>query len=111
MSGCNPSSFASTFSFSLALPELAEQARNGVPTGVQKICTRDDSGGELYGSSCKGEICAMSAVVISPETTIETSLTGQLLLDNPLLNKGSAFPKVSDGSSAFGTASTALFHN
>ena len=23
---------------------------------------------------------------------IETSLTGQLLLDNPLLNKGSAFP-------------------
>ena len=27
------------------------------------------------------------------ETVIETSLTGQLLLDNPLLNKGSAFPE------------------
>src|SRR5688572_22174287 len=35
----------------------------------------------------------MSAAVISPETTIETNLTGQLLLDNPLLNKGSAFPE------------------
>lgn len=27
------------------------------------------------------------------ETVIETNLTGQLLLDNPLLNKGSAFPE------------------
>ena len=27
------------------------------------------------------------------EAVIETSLTGQLLLDNPLLNKGSAFPE------------------
>ena len=26
------------------------------------------------------------------ETVMQTSLTGQLLLDNPLLNKGSAFP-------------------
>jgi malate dehydrogenase (oxaloacetate-decarboxylating) len=36
----------------------------------------------------------MSAVVISQsEAVIETSLTSQLLLDNPLLNKGSAFPE------------------
>jgi malate dehydrogenase (oxaloacetate-decarboxylating) len=36
----------------------------------------------------------MSSVVVSQcETLIETSLTGQLLLDNPLLNKGSAFPE------------------
>ena len=36
----------------------------------------------------------MSTVVESPsEALIETSLTGQLLLDNPLLNKGSAFPE------------------
>jgi len=35
----------------------------------------------------------MSAVVESrSETLIETSLTGQVLLDAPLLNKGSAFP-------------------
>jgi len=35
----------------------------------------------------------MSAVVESrSETLMETSITGQLLLDNPLLNKGSAFP-------------------
>ena len=36
----------------------------------------------------------MSTVVESrSEAHIETSLTGQLLLDNPLLNKGSAFPE------------------
>jgi malate dehydrogenase (oxaloacetate-decarboxylating) len=36
----------------------------------------------------------MSTVVEDrSETLIETSLTGQLLLDNPLLNKGSAFPE------------------
>ena len=36
----------------------------------------------------------MSTVVESPsEALIETSLTGQLLLDNPLFNKGSAFPE------------------
>src|SRR4026207_1668045 len=36
----------------------------------------------------------MSTVAESrSETRIETSLTGQLLLDNPLLNKGSAFPE------------------
>ena len=36
----------------------------------------------------------MSTVAESPsETRIETSLTGQVLLDNPLLNKGSAFPE------------------
>jgi malate dehydrogenase (oxaloacetate-decarboxylating) len=36
----------------------------------------------------------MSAVVTNPsEAFIETSLTGQRLLDNPLLNKGSAFSK------------------
>jgi malate dehydrogenase (oxaloacetate-decarboxylating) len=35
----------------------------------------------------------MSSVAISrSEASIETHLTGQLLLDNPLLNKGSAFP-------------------
>ena len=36
----------------------------------------------------------MSSVAISrtEEDRVETSLTGQLLLDNPLLNKGSAFP-------------------
>ena len=34
----------------------------------------------------------MSSVVTS-EAVIKTSLTGQLLLDNPLLNKGSAFPE------------------
>ena len=34
----------------------------------------------------------MSSIVINhPEAPIETGLTGQLLLDNPLLNKGSAF--------------------
>ena len=35
----------------------------------------------------------MSSVVASLSEVLETSLTGQLLLDNPLLNKGSAFPK------------------
>lgn len=36
----------------------------------------------------------MSSLVLSQsEGVIETSLTGQLLLDNPLLNKGSAFPE------------------
>jgi len=36
----------------------------------------------------------MSSVAKSrSETVIETSLRGQLLLDNPLLNKGSAFPE------------------
>jgi hypothetical protein len=36
----------------------------------------------------------MSAVVENQsETPMETSLTGQVLLDNPLLNKGSAFPE------------------
>lgn len=36
----------------------------------------------------------MSAVVESrSETPMKTSLTGQVLLDNPLLNKGSAFPE------------------
>lgn len=36
----------------------------------------------------------MSTVVESrSETLMETSLTGQVLLDNPLLNKGSAFPE------------------
>jgi malate dehydrogenase (oxaloacetate-decarboxylating) len=36
----------------------------------------------------------MSTVAESrSKTLIETSLTGQLLLDNPLLNKGSAFPE------------------
>jgi malate dehydrogenase (oxaloacetate-decarboxylating) len=36
----------------------------------------------------------MSTVVESQsKTLIETSLTGQVLLDNPLLNKGSAFPE------------------
>jgi len=36
----------------------------------------------------------MSSVVAGQcETLIETSLTGQLLLDTPLLNKGSAFPE------------------
>src|SRR4026209_2588523 len=36
----------------------------------------------------------MSTDVISrSEAVIETNLTGQLLLDNPLLNKGSAFPQ------------------
>lgn len=36
----------------------------------------------------------MCSVAMSrSEATIETSLSGQLLLDNPLLNKGSAFPE------------------
>lgn len=36
----------------------------------------------------------MSSLVISrSEVVTETDLTGQLLLDNPLLNKGSAFPE------------------
>ena len=36
----------------------------------------------------------MSSVVTNQtESLIETSLTGQLLLDNPLLNKGSAFSR------------------
>lgn len=36
----------------------------------------------------------MSSVETKPgESAIETGLTGQLLLDNPLLNKGSAFPE------------------
>jgi malate dehydrogenase (oxaloacetate-decarboxylating) len=36
----------------------------------------------------------MSSVVpATSETVIQTSLSGQLLLDNPLLNKGSAFPE------------------
>jgi malate dehydrogenase (oxaloacetate-decarboxylating) len=35
----------------------------------------------------------MSSVVESRSEVLETSLTGQLLLDNPLLNKGSAFPE------------------
>lgn len=36
----------------------------------------------------------MSVVLAKPnESAIETALTGQLLLDNPLLNKGSAFPE------------------
>ena len=36
----------------------------------------------------------MSSMVMSQsEAVLETSLTGQLLLDNPLLNKGSAFPE------------------
>jgi len=34
-----------------------------------------------------------SAIASRNEVVIETSLTGQLLLDNPLLNKGSAFPE------------------
>lgn len=34
----------------------------------------------------------MSPVVACGSAVIETSLTGQFLLDNPLLNKGSAFP-------------------
>ena len=34
-----------------------------------------------------------SALAGRGEVVIETSLTGQLLLDNPLLNKGSAFPE------------------
>jgi malate dehydrogenase (oxaloacetate-decarboxylating) len=33
------------------------------------------------------------AIASRSEVVIETSLTGQLLLDNPLLNKGSAFPE------------------
>ena len=33
----------------------------------------------------------MSSVVVNQSEAIETDLTGQLLLDNPLLNKGSAF--------------------
>ena len=36
---------------------------------------------------------SMSSVVTSRSEVLETSLTGQLLLDNPLLNKGSAFPE------------------
>jgi malate dehydrogenase (oxaloacetate-decarboxylating) len=35
----------------------------------------------------------MSSVVESRSEVLETSLTGQLLLDNPLLNKGSAIPE------------------
>ena len=36
----------------------------------------------------------MSTVAESrSEPPIETSFTGQVLLDNPLLNKGSAFPE------------------
>ena len=36
----------------------------------------------------------MSSVIArDTETTITTTLSGQLLLDNPLLNKGSAFPE------------------
>jgi len=34
-----------------------------------------------------------SAIASGSEGVVETSLTGQLLLDNPLLNKGSAFPE------------------
>ena len=34
-----------------------------------------------------------SVLTIHSEAAIETALTGQLLLDNPLLNKGSAFPQ------------------
>jgi len=34
-----------------------------------------------------------SSVISRNEAAIETSLTGQLLLDNPLLNKGSSFPE------------------
>ena len=34
-----------------------------------------------------------AAVLTRSETVLETSLTGQLLLDDPLLNKGSAFPE------------------
>jgi malate dehydrogenase (oxaloacetate-decarboxylating) len=42
----------------------------------------------------KGALSSMSTVVESrSETLMETSLTGQVLLDNPLLNKGSAFPE------------------
>ena len=44
------------------------------------------------GGRSKRSVTLMSSVVINQsETLIETSLTGQLLLDNPLLNKGSAF--------------------
>jgi malate dehydrogenase (oxaloacetate-decarboxylating) len=40
------------------------------------------------------KVAPMSTVVETrSEAWIETSLTGQLLLDNPLLNKGSAFPE------------------
>ena len=39
----------------------------------------------------------MSSALLQPETaeaeSLEISITGQLLLDNPLLNKGSAFPE------------------
>lgn len=49
--------------------------------------------GPLRRSSSKVQLGPMSAVVTSQtEAVIETDLTGQLLLDNPLLNKGSAFP-------------------
>ena len=34
------------------------------------------------------------STVVESESVEETSLTGQVLLDNPLLNKGSAFPEV-----------------
>ena len=36
---------------------------------------------------------SINSVVASRSEVLETSLTGQLLLDNPLLNKGSAFPE------------------
>ena len=44
------------------------------------------------GGRSKRSVTLMSSVVTNQsEAPIETSLTGQLLLDNPLLNKGSAF--------------------
>src|SRR4026207_861400 len=46
------------------------------------------------GGRSKRSVTLMSSVVTNQsETLIETSLTGQLLLDNPMLNKGSAFSR------------------
>jgi len=54
------------------------------------------------GGRSKLSVTLMSSVVTNQsEAPIETSLTGQLLLDNPLLNKGSAFSRMSDVSLAF----------
>src|SRR5687767_12938864 len=50
----------------------------------------------------------MSSVVASRSEVLETSLTGQLLLDNPLLNKGSAFPE--DERREFGLVGLLPFH-
>jgi malate dehydrogenase (oxaloacetate-decarboxylating) len=51
----------------------------------------------LSDNSSKWSFGKLSSAILEPETmnteSLETSLTGQLILDDPLLNKGSAFPE------------------